>query len=52
MAARANEVINPWDLEASKPSSRFRYTSADQLISLGFVYNATMGRWVIPTPTM
>jgi len=50
MSAEAIEVIHPWDLAAAKPSSRYRYTSAEQLMTLGFEYNATIGRWVLPIP--
>jgi hypothetical protein len=51
MAAAANEVINPWDLESAKPTRSLRYATTDQLIALGFLFNATMGRWVISPPT-
>jgi hypothetical protein len=50
MAAETSEIINPWDLESAKPCGSLRHASAEALEMLGFVYDATAGRWVIPPP--
>ena len=51
MAAETSDVINPWDLESAKPCGSLRHASAEALEMLGFVYDATVGRWVIQPPT-
>jgi hypothetical protein len=50
-AAELNEAIDPWDLESAKPCTKLRHASAEALEMLGFVYDATVGRWVIPQVT-
>ena len=50
MAAEASQVINPWDFESAKPCRSLGNASVEALEMLGFVYDPTGGRWVIPPP--
>ena len=52
MAAEASKVIDSRELESAKPCRSLRYASAEALEMLGFVYDAQVGRWVIPPPEL
>ena len=48
MATEASEVMDHRDMESAKPCRSLRYASAEALEMLGFIYDAKIGRWVIP----
>jgi hypothetical protein len=50
MAAEASQVIYPWDFDSAKPCRGLRHASVEALEILGFVYDPTVGRWLIPPP--
>ena len=48
MAAEASEVLDHRDMESAKPRRILRYAGAEALEMLGFIYDAEIGRWIIP----
>ena len=50
MGAEASQVIYRWDFESAKPCRGLLNASVEALEMLGFVYDPTGGRWVIPPP--